>query len=84
MGSERKVTLELTEKQLWDLARAVSNMQRKCDQFAKRYPDNPVAAHNVASFKELKDLIDGYLDDDKYGWNFVTQQGEEDEDDNTD
>ena len=84
MDGERRVTIELTKKQLWNLARAVSNMQRQCDNLAKECPDDLVAAHNAAGFKELKDLIDSYLDDDKYGWNFVTQQGEEDEDDNTD
>jgi hypothetical protein len=74
---KKKITLELTEKQLWDLARAVSHMKRKCEHLAKKQPNDEVMINNVAAFTELRDLIDRQLDDDMYGWNFVTQQGEE-------
>jgi hypothetical protein len=77
-------TLQLTDKQLWNLARAVTFMKRKCVQLTKKDPDDEVMKNNVATFTELEDLIDDCLDDDKYGWNFVTQQGEEDEDNNAD
>ena len=77
-------TLQLTDKQLWNLARAVTFMKRKCEQLAEKDSDDEVMKNNVATFTELKDLIDRQLDDDMYGWNFVTQQGEEDEEDNTD
>jgi len=77
MDDERRVTIELTDKQLWNLARAVTFMKRKCEQLAKKDPDDEVMKNNVATFTELEDLIDDCLDDDKYGWNFVTQQGEE-------
>ncbi len=77
MDGERRVTLELTDKQLWNLARAVIYMKRKCEHLVKKQPDDEVMINNVAAFTELRDLIDSQLDDDMYGWNFVTQQGEE-------
>lgn len=60
-------------------ARAVTFMKRKCVHLASKDPDDEVMKNNVATFTELQNLIDSYLDDDKYGWNFVTQQGEEGE-----